>query len=73
MANNFDNPDQLRESLLIKEELYPNCPGCKVEQYKDSQRGYPIRDLIRVWIVVLASGKDFSRFRFPIFFLKGFF
>ena len=56
--------DQRRERLLIaeeeekvEEELYPNCPGCKVDKYKDSQRGHPIRDLIRVWIFVLASGK----------------
>ncbi|PON86786.1 Major facilitator [Trema orientale] len=49
-----DHDSQLGESLLIN-ELYPNCPGCKVDHYKNSQRGFPIRDLLFVWIVVLSS------------------
>ncbi|PON33280.1 Tetracycline resistance protein/multidrug resistance protein [Parasponia andersonii] len=56
MAEDHDHDDhQLKERLLKKEEYYPNCPGCKVEQYKDLQRGYPVRDLFRIWIIVVAS------------------
>ncbi|EXB44279.1 hypothetical protein L484_012198 [Morus notabilis] len=52
--------NEIRERLLIKKEYFPNCPGCRVEQYKDLQRGFPIRDLIRIWMIVLASALPIS-------------
>lgn len=51
---------EIRERLLIKKEYFPDCPGCRVEQYKDLQRGFPIRDLIRIWMIVLASALPIS-------------
>lgn len=53
-----EEEDQER-MLLIKKEYYPNCPGCRVEQYKDLHRGFPLKSFICIWIVVLASGKVF--------------
>lgn len=52
---------EYRESLLRKEEeyYYPNCPGCKVERYKDLQKAFPVRDLFRIWVIVLATGNCF--------------
>lgn len=58
-AEDADIERQLKERLLKKEELYPNCPGCKVEQYKEMQRGYPVRDFFRIWLIAVAAGKCF--------------
>jgi len=44
-----------REGLL-KKHYYENCPGCKVDQDKELQRGLPIRQLVSTWIVVLCTG-----------------
>ena len=48
----------IEERLLKKEEKYyfPNCPGCKAEQRRQSQTGLSYIDLFRVWIVVLVNG-----------------
>ncbi|PON78119.1 Major facilitator [Parasponia andersonii] len=62
--------DQRSESLLIN-EYYPDCPGCKVDRYKNSQRGYPFRDLIFVWIVVLSCALPIlSLFPFLYFMIR---
>jgi hypothetical protein len=45
-----------REGLLKKKNYYENCPGCKVDQYKELRRGLPIRELVSTWIVVLCTG-----------------
>lgn len=58
--------ESTREGLLRKNEKYPNCPGCKVELYKESNQGYPIKDLLRILIIVLTNGK-------PLFSLDFFF
>ncbi|PON86770.1 Major facilitator [Trema orientale] len=49
-----------RESLLKKEYYYPDCPGCKVDQYKASQRGFPFRDVFNIWIIVVACSLPIS-------------
>ena len=51
--------EEYSESLLKKEHYYPDCPGCKVEQYKASQQGFPFRDVFNIWIIVVASGQFF--------------
>ncbi|XP_048326211.2 protein ZINC INDUCED FACILITATOR-LIKE 1-like isoform X2 [Ziziphus jujuba] len=47
--------EESRERLLKKVVYYENCPGCKVDQYKETQRGLPIRDLLFIGIVVLCN------------------
>ncbi|PON86775.1 hypothetical protein TorRG33x02_174240 [Trema orientale] len=47
--------EQERGERLVETEHHPNCPGCKVERYKASQRGFPFRDLFSIWIIVLAN------------------
>lgn len=46
------------ESLLQKENyLYvEGCPGCEVDRQKQMQRGLPLKQLLTVWIIVLATG-----------------
>ncbi|PON86778.1 Major facilitator [Trema orientale] len=61
MAEEDRECNNIRESLLKKEYYYyPNCPGCKVEQYKDLQQGFPVLDLLRLWIIVLATALPIS-------------
>lgn len=42
---------------LLKKNYYENCPGCKVDEYKAVQQGFPIKELFVIWIVVLATGR----------------
>ncbi|KAL3731841.1 hypothetical protein ACJRO7_028670 [Eucalyptus globulus] len=51
--------EEQREALLQK-HYFENCPGCKVEKLKESQRGLPIRELLSIWIVVLSSSLPIS-------------
>ncbi|BFG20785.1 hypothetical protein CerSpe_070590 [Prunus speciosa] len=46
--------EESREALL-KKVYYENCPGCKVEQRKELQRGLPIKMLVSIWLVVLSA------------------
>ncbi|GMN59282.1 hypothetical protein TIFTF001_028356 [Ficus carica] len=46
---------ETQEPLLEKTKYFPDCPGCKVEQYKDSQTGFPFLDIFRIWIIVIAN------------------
>lgn len=41
---------------LLKKNYYEDCPGCKVDQYKESQRGFPFREFFSMWIIVLGTG-----------------
>ncbi|KAL5568747.1 hypothetical protein UlMin_025322 [Ulmus minor] len=45
---------------LLKKEYYPDCPGCKLDQQKELQRGFPYRDLFSMWMVVVASALPIS-------------
>lgn len=59
--------------LLNKTRYYENCPGCKVEQYKERQRGLPIKELLSIWIVVLCTALPISSlFPFLYFMIKDF-
>ncbi|KAH0981485.1 hypothetical protein GBA52_008662 [Prunus armeniaca] len=51
--------EESREALL-KKVYYENCPGCKVEQRKELQRGLPIKMLVAVWLVVLSAALPIS-------------
>ncbi|KAF7847931.1 hypothetical protein BT93_L2440 [Corymbia citriodora subsp. variegata] len=46
--------------VLLKKHYYENCPGCKVDNLKESRRGLPIRELLSIWIVVLCSALTVS-------------
>lgn len=41
---------------LLKKVYHENCPGCKVDQGKETQRGLPIKELISIWMIVLCTG-----------------
>ncbi|XP_024018074.1 protein ZINC INDUCED FACILITATOR-LIKE 1 [Morus notabilis] len=51
---------QINREPLLRNEYFSDCPGCKVEQHKDLQRGFPIKDIIRIWIIVLANALPIS-------------
>ncbi|KAH9686628.1 protein zinc induced facilitator-like 1 [Citrus sinensis] len=49
--------EKLREPFLKNEKrYYENCPGCKVDQLKDTKSGLPITELFSIWIIVLCTG-----------------
>lgn len=50
--------DECRAPLLKNKCYYDGCPGCKVDQDKQLQRGLPIKQLFSIWIVVLSTGKQ---------------
>lgn len=56
------------KGALLKKHYYENCPGCKVEQLKELQKGFPIKQLVSVGVVVLCSGKSlFGCEKIPIY------
>lgn len=58
--------EKLREPFLKNEKrYYENCPGCKVDQLKETKSGLPFTELFSIWIIVLCTGK------FSLFALKG--
>ncbi|PQQ20524.1 protein ZINC INDUCED FACILITATOR-LIKE 1-like [Prunus yedoensis var. nudiflora] len=64
--------DECRETLL-KKEYYENCSGCKVEQSKDLQRSLPIRNVVAIYIIVLAGTLPVSSpFPFIYFMIRDF-
>ncbi|CAN1298533.1 Protein ZINC INDUCED FACILITATOR-LIKE 1 [Linum perenne] len=42
---------------LLKKHYYENCPGCKVDQRKELNTGWPVRELLSIWILVLSTSK----------------
>ncbi|KAF5197483.1 Zinc induced facilitator-like [Thalictrum thalictroides] len=49
--------------LMLKKSskvYYENCPGCKVDQRKDTKEGIPIKEFIFVWIVVFSNALPIS-------------
>ncbi|KAJ6332255.1 hypothetical protein OIU76_010609 [Salix suchowensis] len=61
------------ESLLKKNKYYKDCPGCKIEQYKETNTGVPFRHLLYVWIVVLCAALPISSlFPFLYFMIRDF-
>ncbi|XP_024461826.2 protein ZINC INDUCED FACILITATOR-LIKE 1 isoform X2 [Populus trichocarpa] len=65
--------EEYREALLKKDDYYENCPGCKVDQLKELKKGFPFRDLISIWIVVLCTALPISTlFPFLYFMIRDF-
>lgn len=52
-GNEFKKP-------LLNKVFYKNCPGCNVDQYKELQTGYPIKEVLCIWFLVLSTGKQQS-------------
>ncbi|KAL0380080.1 UNVERIFIED_CONTAM: protein ZINC INDUCED FACILITATOR 1 [Sesamum angustifolium] len=46
------------ESLLRKDYYVEGCPGCKVDQLKQAQRGLPIKQVLVIWVIVLSTGNQ---------------
>ncbi|MFS7948684.1 hypothetical protein Hanom_Chr06g00562801 [Helianthus anomalus] len=42
---------------LLEPVYHENCPGCKVDRDKRMQTGFPFKDLIFIWVVVLCVGE----------------
>ncbi|XP_042488195.1 protein ZINC INDUCED FACILITATOR-LIKE 1-like isoform X2 [Macadamia integrifolia] len=58
---------------LLKKVYYENCPGCKVDQRKETSRGVPYREFFFVWIVVLCNALPIaSLFPFLYFMIRDF-
>ncbi|KAB1225525.1 Protein ZINC INDUCED FACILITATOR-LIKE 1 [Morella rubra] len=58
---------------LLKKNYYEDCPGCKVDQYKESQRGFPFREFFSMWIIVLGTALPISSlFPFLYFMVRDF-
>ncbi|KAL7120309.1 hypothetical protein ACP275_02G115700 [Erythranthe tilingii] len=65
--------EELVEKLLKKNEYIEGCPGCKVDQYKQFQRGLPIKQVLIVWIIVLSTALTISSlFPFLYFMIRDF-
>ncbi|KAJ6989101.1 protein ZINC INDUCED FACILITATOR-LIKE 1-like [Populus alba x Populus x berolinensis] len=65
--------EEYREALLKKDDYYENCPGCQVDQLKELKKGFPFRDLISIWIVVLCTALPISTlFPFLYFMIRDF-
>ncbi|XWS08131.1 hypothetical protein CRYUN_Cryun41cG0053400 [Craigia yunnanensis] len=61
------------KETLLKKKYHENCPGCKVDQMKELQRGIPIRQLVSIWIVVLCTALPISSlFPFLYFMIRDF-
>ncbi|KAA8519302.1 hypothetical protein F0562_013558 [Nyssa sinensis] len=62
-----------RKEPLLKKDYYENCPGCKVEQGKETQSGLPIKELVSIWVVVLCTALPISSlFPFIYFMIRDF-
>ncbi|CAL5420504.1 unnamed protein product [Camellia sinensis] len=74
-----------RETLLLKKKKKPfitrtssshykeDCPGCKIEQLKDSKPGPPVKHFFFLWIVVLCAALPISSlFPFLYFMIRDF-
>ncbi|XP_047950479.1 protein ZINC INDUCED FACILITATOR-LIKE 1-like isoform X2 [Salvia hispanica] len=48
------------ESLLQKDDFVEGCPGCAVDRTKQLQRGLPLKQILTVWIIVLATALTIS-------------
>lgn len=65
--------DGQREPLLKKRNYHENCPGCKVDQMKERQRGLPFKDLFTIWVIVLCAALPISSlFPFLYFMIRDF-
>uniref|UniRef100_A0A5B7B9V3 Major facilitator superfamily (MFS) profile domain-containing protein n=1 Tax=Davidia involucrata TaxID=16924 RepID=A0A5B7B9V3_DAVIN len=65
----------ITEALLKKNGVcyYDNCPGCKIDQLKDSNPGVPFKHFCFLWIVVLCAALPISSlFPFLYFMIKDF-
>ncbi|KAL6563052.1 Protein ZINC INDUCED FACILITATOR-LIKE 1 [Orobanche minor] len=61
------------ESLLQKDFYFEGCPGCEVDQQKEIQRGFPIKQVLTVWLIVLATALPISSlFPFLYFMIRDF-
>jgi len=66
--------DEQREPLLRKDvKYYENCPGCKVEERKEKQESYPLKELILLGLLVLCNALPISSlFPFVYFMVRDF-
>ncbi|PWA42049.1 major facilitator superfamily domain protein [Artemisia annua] len=64
--------NELKEELL--EPVYhDNCPGCKVDRDKRMKTGFPLKELIFVWVIVLCVALPISSlFPFLYFMVRDF-
>ncbi|WOH13518.1 hypothetical protein DCAR_0833028 [Daucus carota subsp. sativus] len=64
--------EDIKETLLEK-DYNENCPGCKVDRRKAVQQGVPYKEILVIWVVVLASALPISSlFPFLYFMVRDF-
>ncbi|XP_047950370.1 protein ZINC INDUCED FACILITATOR-LIKE 1-like isoform X2 [Salvia hispanica] len=61
------------ESLLQKDDYVEGCPGCAVDRRKQLQRGMPLKQILTVWMIVLATALTIaSLYPFLYFMIRDF-
>ncbi|CAA3032695.1 ZINC INDUCED FACILITATOR-LIKE 1-like [Olea europaea subsp. europaea] len=69
----MDKQEHAALESLLKEDFYENCPGCKLDRQKELQRGLPIKQVLIIWIIVLATALTISSlFPFLYFMIRDF-
>ncbi|KAL2457673.1 Protein ZINC INDUCED FACILITATOR-LIKE 1 [Forsythia ovata] len=62
-----------KKESLLKKDYYEDCPGCKMDRQKELQRGLPIKQVLTIWIIVLATALTISSlFPFLYFMIRDF-
>jgi hypothetical protein len=52
--------ESVASPLLQEEKVYhPGCPGCANDRRKELQEGLPYKEFLYVWIISLATCKEF--------------
>lgn len=49
--------NEIKKPLLNK-LYYKSCPGCDHDANKELRTGFPIKELLYIWIVGLSVGKQ---------------
>ncbi|XP_054814046.1 protein ZINC INDUCED FACILITATOR-LIKE 1-like [Prosopis cineraria] len=72
-SHNAEEESSIIEQPLLKKEYHENCPGCKVDKAKETNRGVPVRHLFTIWMVVLCTTLPISSlFPFLYFMVRDF-
>lgn len=65
--------DQCEPLLRKAVKYHENCPGCKVERLKETRKGYPLKELTLVGLLVLCNSLPISSlFPFLYFMVRDF-
>ncbi|KAG9133142.1 hypothetical protein Leryth_023509 [Lithospermum erythrorhizon] len=61
------------QQALLKKDYYEDCGGCRVDKMKERQHGFPLMQLLALWLIVLCSTLGItSLFPFVYFMVRDF-